>query len=109
MPDYADTKSANILVTASLAKEVGNSGVTVNTVSPGPIVTPGAKTLLRQLAQQQGWGDDWAETARHLVLERPRIGLVAATNHQSPITNHQSPSGRPTASRVAGVNHNWLI
>jgi NAD(P)-dependent dehydrogenase (short-subunit alcohol dehydrogenase family) len=88
MPDYADTKSANILVTASLAKEVGNSGVTVNTVSPGPIVTPGAKTLLRQLAQQQGWGDDWAETARHLVLERPRIGLVAATNHQSPITNH---------------------
>ncbi len=51
MPDYAATKSANILITA------------------GPIVTPGAKTFLRQLAQQQGWGDDWAEIERHASAE----------------------------------------
>ena len=66
MPDYAATKSANILITASLAKGVGSSGVTVNTVSPGPVVTPGAKTLLHQLAQQQGWGDGWVERAKRL-------------------------------------------
>jgi len=69
MPDYAATKSANILITASLAKEVGSSGVTVNTVSPGPIVTPGAKALLRQLAQQEGWIDDWAEIERKASSE----------------------------------------
>jgi 3-oxoacyl-[acyl-carrier protein] reductase len=60
LPDYAATKSANILITVSLAKEVGNSGVTVNTVSPGPIVTPGAEVLMRQLAHLEGWGDEWA-------------------------------------------------
>ena len=50
MPDCAATKSANILTTVSLVKEVGNSGVTVNTVSPGTVVTPGVEFLHRQLA-----------------------------------------------------------
>jgi 3-oxoacyl-[acyl-carrier protein] reductase len=69
MPDYAATKSANILITASLAKELGNSGVTVNTVSPGPIVTPGAKVFFRQMAQQEGWGDDWAAIERNAAAK----------------------------------------
>lgn len=55
MPDYAATKSANILITASLAKEVGSSGVTVNTVSPGPIVTPGAKASSAAATVRQGF------------------------------------------------------
>jgi len=34
-----------------------------------PSSLPGAKTFLRQLAQQQGWGDDWAEIERHASAE----------------------------------------
>jgi NAD(P)-dependent dehydrogenase (short-subunit alcohol dehydrogenase family) len=98
MPDYAATKSANILITASLAKEVGSSGVTVNTVSPGPIVTPGAKDLLRQLAQQQGWGNDWAEIERkassgfvHTTLQRfgrPEVIAAAVVFLSSPLASY---------------------
>ena len=98
MPDYAATKSANILITASLAKEVGSSGVTVNTVSPGPIVTPGAKDLLRQLAQQQGSGDDWAEIERkassgfvHTTLQRfgrPEDIAAAVVFLSSPLASY---------------------
>jgi NAD(P)-dependent dehydrogenase (short-subunit alcohol dehydrogenase family) len=39
MPDYAATKAAILNLTVSLAKEFTGTGVTVNTVSPGIIVT----------------------------------------------------------------------
>src|SRR5439155_7765374 len=41
LPDYNVTKAAAINMTVSLAKELAQSGVTVNTVSPGPIMTLG--------------------------------------------------------------------
>ena len=74
------------------------SAVTVNTVSPGPIVTPCAKDLLRQLAQQQGWGDDWAEVERkassgfvHTRLERfgrPEEIAAAVVFLSSPLASY---------------------
>jgi 3-oxoacyl-[acyl-carrier protein] reductase len=103
MPEYAATKSANILITVSLAKEVGNSGVTVNTVSPGPIVTPGAEVLLRQLAQQQRWGDDWA------VIEQNAVSKVLPTTLQrfgrpEEIAAAVVFLSSPLASYIYGVN-----
>jgi len=41
LPDYNVTKAAVINMTVSLAKELANTGVTVNTVAPGPIMTSG--------------------------------------------------------------------
>jgi len=67
MPHYAATKSANIVMTVSLAKEMGDSGVTVNTVSPGPILTPGVETLFRAAAKENGWGDDWDGIEKRVV------------------------------------------
>src|SRR4029434_6443474 len=37
MPHYAAAKAALVNVTVSLARELSGSGVTINTVSPGPI------------------------------------------------------------------------
>ena len=31
------------------------------------IVTPGAEVLLRPMAQQEGWGDDWAVIERNVA------------------------------------------
>jgi 3-oxoacyl-[acyl-carrier protein] reductase len=39
---YAGAKAAAELYARVLAKEVGSRGITVNAVSPGPILTPGA-------------------------------------------------------------------
>lgn len=38
MPDYAATKVVNVNMTVSLAKELAETGITVNTISPGIIV-----------------------------------------------------------------------
>ena len=52
--NYGTTKAANIAQAVSLAKELGGTGVTVNTVSPGPIRTPGMEAGAREMMESQG-------------------------------------------------------
>jgi NAD(P)-dependent dehydrogenase (short-subunit alcohol dehydrogenase family) len=80
-PDYAAAKAAMVNTTVSLAKDLAGMGITVNTVSPGPILTPAAERVFRDVAKQQGWGEDWPEIERqgvkHLVPNPVgRIGRV---------------------------------
>ena len=58
VPAYSASKAATAALTVSLCKELASSGITVNTVSPGPIVTPGWREFALQIAAKQGWGND---------------------------------------------------
>lgn len=79
MPDYAAAKAALLNLTVSLAKHLDRTGITVNTVSPGIIVTPGLEAFYRAEAARRGWGRDWpaieANVLSH-VLDNPagRLG-----------------------------------
>jgi len=59
MPDYAASKAALLNLTASLAKHLDRTGITVNTISPGIVVTPGVRDFYRIEARRRGWGEDW--------------------------------------------------
>lgn len=53
-PDYGAAKAAMVNMTVSLAQELRGTGVTVNAVSPGIILTPGVEQWLSTLAQNEG-------------------------------------------------------
>jgi 3-oxoacyl-[acyl-carrier protein] reductase len=70
LPHYAAAKAALVNTTVSLARELAGTGVTINTVSPGPVHTPAAERVLRGIARQQGWGtENWPEIERRAVKE----------------------------------------
>jgi NAD(P)-dependent dehydrogenase (short-subunit alcohol dehydrogenase family) len=64
---YSATKAALANLTVSLAKELAGSGVTANTISPGPTMTADFPDLARAFAQHHGLGDDAVAGARALI------------------------------------------
>ena len=71
MPGYYAAKGALATMTVSLAKEVGDSGVRVNLVSPGLILTPEVEQAYLNKGRKEGWGDSWAEVEPHVAKDIP--------------------------------------
>ncbi|MGO1078532.1 SDR family NAD(P)-dependent oxidoreductase [Inquilinus sp. CA228] len=79
MVHYGVTKTAQIALARGLAKLTRGTGVTVNSVLPGPTMTDGVKAFLREMAAESGKSID--ETATEFVrTHRPTsiIGRMAA-------------------------------
>jgi NAD(P)-dependent dehydrogenase (short-subunit alcohol dehydrogenase family) len=69
MSAYAATKAALVNLSVGLAKSLANTGITVNTVSPGIIATNGVKQFYLGLAERFGWGSDWSVIQEHILKE----------------------------------------
>ncbi len=67
LPDYSVTKAANLNMAVGLAKALANTGITVNAVSPGLILTPGVEEMLRGMAKQLQVPYDEAEMEKRAV------------------------------------------
>ncbi|KAF3885436.1 MULTISPECIES: SDR family NAD(P)-dependent oxidoreductase [Nostocales] len=65
--DYSATKAANLNLTVSLAQELTGTGIAVNAVSPGSIVTPRLNDIMLQIGLNQGWGTDLVQIQQHML------------------------------------------
>jgi 3-oxoacyl-[acyl-carrier protein] reductase len=70
MPHYYASKAALPNVCLSLAKDLANTGITVNLVSPGIIATAEIREQFTRLARKKGWGDDWGTIQKRAVEGR---------------------------------------
>jgi NAD(P)-dependent dehydrogenase (short-subunit alcohol dehydrogenase family) len=76
---YSATKAALSNLTVSLSKDLAGTGVTANTISPGPTLTDGFRELALTFARHHGMGDDTAAASRALIsgpLSNPSDRLV---------------------------------
>jgi 3-oxoacyl-[acyl-carrier protein] reductase len=86
-PDYSAAKGALLNLTVSLAKSLGACGVTVNSVSPGVILTPMVEDWLSGLRGMMGWGDVSLKEAERLMTQQivpvpvGKIGRVEDIGH----------------------------
>lgn len=79
MPGYYAAKAALSAATVSLAKELKETGITVNIVSPGLIRTPEVEAYYLARGQKKGWGSSWEEIEPHIVAcDTPNpVGRIA--------------------------------
>ncbi len=103
MVDYAAAKAAMNNATVSLAKEFAKYGITINTVSPGPILTPALERVARGLAETNGWGDDWDEIEKRFSQEvvPTSVGRVGRVED---IANAVAFLASPLAGFINGAN-----
>ena len=70
-PHYYAAKAALANLTVSLAKDVAGTGIRVNIVSPGMILTPEVKASYVERGKRNGWGDTWEAVEAHVVADIP--------------------------------------
>jgi NAD(P)-dependent dehydrogenase (short-subunit alcohol dehydrogenase family) len=69
MVHYGMTKTAQLALSRGMAQEVAGTGVTVNSVLPGPTLTPGVEEFIND---RVGPGTSFAEAERAFIeQERP--------------------------------------
>jgi NAD(P)-dependent dehydrogenase (short-subunit alcohol dehydrogenase family) len=63
-PHYNASLAARHNLAVSLARELGNTGVTSNVVAPGAVLVDSVRKLLTTIAPERGWGNSWEEIER---------------------------------------------
>ena len=102
MVHYGMTKTAQLAVARGLAESVSGTGVTVNSVLPGPTLSEGVATFITQMAG--GAGDTDLEAAgRAFVKEHRPSSLIGRLASVDEVANMVAYVCSPAASATSGA------
>lgn len=107
MIQYGMTKTAQLAISRGLAQLTAGTGVTVNSVLPGPTLTDGVETFVRDLAQQNGDSEDEA-VANFVKQHRPGsllqrfISVEEIANMVVYVSSRESAATNGAALRAEG-------
>jgi 3-oxoacyl-[acyl-carrier protein] reductase len=98
-PEYGPSKAALLNMCLGLSKAMAGSGVTVNTISPSLIRTPGIGLFLSKFAEKRGWDD--VIKAEKYVTPGHTVGRVGEVENVGYAVAYLAS---PIADFVNGVN-----
>lgn len=100
MPHYNASLAARHNLAVSLARELKDTGVTSNIVSPGAILVEATRAALNHMAPANGWGETWEDIERNATqaiapndvgrLGRPEEIAAAVAYLAGPIADYVS-------------------
>lgn len=101
-PEYGTAKAAMLNMSLGLSKALAGSGVTVNSVSPGMIRTPGLDDFLKSFAERRGWGEDVGRAADYILKGTGQT--VARIGTVDDVASAVAYLASPRADFLNGVN-----
>jgi 3-oxoacyl-[acyl-carrier protein] reductase len=104
MADYTATKAAILNLTVSLAKEFAGQGVTVNTVSPGIIVTESTEAYFRSVAEDRSWSQEWSAIEQRVIADF-LPNSTGRLGRPSDVANVVALIASPLSDYVNGANY----
>ncbi len=104
MVHYGMTKTAQLAVSRGLAETVGGSGVTVNSVLPGPTMTEGVADFLESMGGGPGGaGGDLEAKGRAFIAENRPTSLLKRLAQPEEVANMVAYICTPAASATTGA------
>jgi len=100
MPHYYAAKGALATMTVSLARELAGTGIRVNLVSPGLILTPEVEAANLERGRRKGWGTTWEEIEPHVATDIP-IGRIVRRHEVADLVAFLAS---PRADAIHGQN-----
>ena len=102
-PDYGAAKAAMISLVVSTSKWLRSSGVTINAISPGAVLTPQLQDYLTGVGVKKGWPDEWETIERNAASQLMKIP-VGRVGRPAEIAGMVSYLCSPLAGFVHGTD-----